>query len=191
MPGDLRWSWCNDSRNKIHSKCYVLKSSPNHPPTPTPSLWKNCLPWNWSLVVGDFTQLLWSMRKEQLWPLDGARNPLSLASWLAVCGLFWSSHHHLSLILISFISRKIQSCLKIKMNNLRKASRDKNLLQTPYLWLWKWLLLLSLWLTLFFASIAKENLACCGKHICVCRNYVLQQITKLQSTAIREMVSNS
>ena len=179
----------------------------NHPqttPLPHPRLWKNYLPWNWYLVpkrlgspasgrrrFWDFTQLLWSMRKNQLWPLDGARNPPSLARWLAVCGLFWSSHHHLPLILISFISRQIQSCLQIKMKNLLKASRDRNLLQTPYLWLWKWLLLSSLWLTLFSASIAKENLACCGKHIHVCRNYVLQQITKLQSAAIKEMVSNS
>ena len=29
MPDDLWWSWCNN--NKVHSKCNVLESSPNHP----------------------------------------------------------------------------------------------------------------------------------------------------------------
>ena len=39
---------------KVHNKCNKLESSPNH--LPTSSLWKNCLPRNWSLVpkkVGD------------------------------------------------------------------------------------------------------------------------------------------
>ena len=32
MPDALRRSWCNNNnRNKVHNKCYVLKSSPNHP----------------------------------------------------------------------------------------------------------------------------------------------------------------
>ena len=43
------WSWCNDNRNKVCNKCNAFESSPNHPPLP-PGLWKNCLPWNWSLV---------------------------------------------------------------------------------------------------------------------------------------------
>ena len=30
MPDDLRWSWCNINRNKVHNKCNVLKSSWNH-----------------------------------------------------------------------------------------------------------------------------------------------------------------
>ena len=34
MPDDLRWRWCNNDRNKIHNKCNVLESSPNHLPTP-------------------------------------------------------------------------------------------------------------------------------------------------------------
>ena len=37
-------------RNKVHSKCYALESSPNHFSIPGP--WKNYLPWNWSLVLG-------------------------------------------------------------------------------------------------------------------------------------------
>ena len=49
MPGDLRWSWCNHYRNKVHNKYNSLELSPNHPPTPGP--WKNCLPWNQSLVL--------------------------------------------------------------------------------------------------------------------------------------------
>ena len=38
---DLRWGWCHNNRNKVHSKCnawIILKSSP------LPGLWKNCLP---------------------------------------------------------------------------------------------------------------------------------------------------
>ena len=31
MPDDLRWNWCNNNRNKMHNKCNVLESSPNHP----------------------------------------------------------------------------------------------------------------------------------------------------------------
>ena len=34
MPDDLRWSWCNDDRNKVHNKRSVLESSLNHPLTP-------------------------------------------------------------------------------------------------------------------------------------------------------------
>ena len=44
---DLRWSWSNN-RNKVHSKCSALESSQNHPLHS--GLWKNCLPWNCSLV---------------------------------------------------------------------------------------------------------------------------------------------
>ena len=52
MPDGLRWSWYNNNRNKVHNKCSALESSRNHPPPlpPTPSLWKSCLPRNWSLV---------------------------------------------------------------------------------------------------------------------------------------------
>ena len=31
MPDDLRWSWCNNNRNKVHNKYHVLESSWNHP----------------------------------------------------------------------------------------------------------------------------------------------------------------
>ena len=27
MPNDLKWSWCNNNRNKAHNKCNVLESS--------------------------------------------------------------------------------------------------------------------------------------------------------------------
>ena len=30
---DLRYTWCNNNRNKMHNKCNVLESSPNQPPT--------------------------------------------------------------------------------------------------------------------------------------------------------------
>ena len=47
MPDDLRWSWCNHNRNKIHNKCDTLESFQNKP---TPFPWKTCLLQNWSLV---------------------------------------------------------------------------------------------------------------------------------------------
>ena len=31
MLDDLKWSWCNNNRNKVHSKCNALESSWNHP----------------------------------------------------------------------------------------------------------------------------------------------------------------
>ena len=48
MPNNLRWSWCNNNRNKVYDKCNMLESSPKLPPHP--SLSKNCLPWNLSLM---------------------------------------------------------------------------------------------------------------------------------------------
>jgi len=30
----MRWSWCNNNRNKVHNKCNGIESSPNHPSTP-------------------------------------------------------------------------------------------------------------------------------------------------------------
>ena len=54
MPDKLRWSWCNNNRNKVHNKCNVLESSQNQaapPPRPrTLRLWKNCFSWNLFLV---------------------------------------------------------------------------------------------------------------------------------------------
>ena len=41
MPDDLRWSWCNNNRKKVHNKCNALGSSGNHP---SPWSTKNCLP---------------------------------------------------------------------------------------------------------------------------------------------------
>ena len=29
MANDLRWSWCNNHRNKMHNECNVLESPPN------------------------------------------------------------------------------------------------------------------------------------------------------------------
>ena len=49
MPDDLRHSWCNNNRNKVHNKGNVLQSSWNH--LPHPSVWKYCLPQNWSLIA--------------------------------------------------------------------------------------------------------------------------------------------
>ena len=34
MPDDLRWSWGNNHRNKVHGKCNALESSWNHPSLP-------------------------------------------------------------------------------------------------------------------------------------------------------------
>ena len=31
MPDDLRYSWCNNNRNKMHNKCNALETSWNHP----------------------------------------------------------------------------------------------------------------------------------------------------------------
>ena len=34
MPDDLKWSWCNNNRNKACNKHNALESSQNHPPPP-------------------------------------------------------------------------------------------------------------------------------------------------------------
>ena len=34
MPDDLRWSWCNSTKSKVHNKCIVLGQSWTIPPTP-------------------------------------------------------------------------------------------------------------------------------------------------------------
>ena len=47
-PHDLRGSWINKNRNKMHSKCNVLESSWNH--LPRPQAMKNCPPQSQSLV---------------------------------------------------------------------------------------------------------------------------------------------
>ena len=38
MPDDLRWSWCNNNRNQVHSECNEPESSWSL--LPTPGLWK-------------------------------------------------------------------------------------------------------------------------------------------------------
>ena len=48
VPDNLRWNWCNHDRNKTHNKCDWIIPKPS--PTPNTSLWKTCLPQNWSLV---------------------------------------------------------------------------------------------------------------------------------------------
>ena len=34
MADDLKWNSYDNNRNKVHSKCHVLESSPDHPPPP-------------------------------------------------------------------------------------------------------------------------------------------------------------
>lgn len=50
MPDYLRWSWCNNYRNKVYNKHNAFESSQNHT-TPPLSLWRNCLSRNQSLVL--------------------------------------------------------------------------------------------------------------------------------------------
>ena len=50
MPDDLRWSWSNNNRNKVHSKYNELALLWNHP---APVSWKNWLP-NFWLVPKSF-----------------------------------------------------------------------------------------------------------------------------------------
>lgn len=46
-PGGLRWSWCDNNRNKMHDNVMGL----SHPHiTLNPGLWKNSFPQNWSPV---------------------------------------------------------------------------------------------------------------------------------------------
>ena len=48
MPEDLKWSWCSNNRNEVQVSVTCLNHSKNI--LWPPDLWKNCLPWNWSLV---------------------------------------------------------------------------------------------------------------------------------------------
>ena len=43
MSEDVRWSRCNNNRNKVHNKRNRLESSPNHP-SPTFGSWKKLPP---------------------------------------------------------------------------------------------------------------------------------------------------
>jgi len=49
MLDDLRWSWCNYNRNKVHNKCNAFEPPPLTPPLALEP-WENCLPQNWSLL---------------------------------------------------------------------------------------------------------------------------------------------
>ena len=48
MPDDLRWSWCNNNRNRVHSQCNVVWIALKL--TSLLQSMKNCLPWNHFLV---------------------------------------------------------------------------------------------------------------------------------------------
>ena len=58
MPNDLKWSWCDHNRNKVHNKCSELESFWNQPPNP--SLWENRLPWNPSLCQEGWRSSKWN-----------------------------------------------------------------------------------------------------------------------------------
>ena len=46
MPDDLRWSWCNINRNKVHNKCNTLGSSwPTHHPVRGKIVFQETSPW--------------------------------------------------------------------------------------------------------------------------------------------------
>ena len=58
LPGDLKWSWCDSNRNKVHEKYNVLESGWSHPPTPThirgKTIFRETSPWcqkGWGLLV--------------------------------------------------------------------------------------------------------------------------------------------
>ena len=70
MPDDLKWSWCNNKRNKVHSKCNELESSWNHP-NPSPGPLKNYLAQNWSLVPKRMGTAV--LENEQIQPLYDIR----------------------------------------------------------------------------------------------------------------------
>ena len=42
IPDDLRWSWCNMDKDKMHNKCHAFESSWNIPSSG--GLWENSLP---------------------------------------------------------------------------------------------------------------------------------------------------
>ena len=46
-PDYLKWSWCNNNRNKVHNKCNVLESPQKHS---FPQSLGKFSSWNWSLV---------------------------------------------------------------------------------------------------------------------------------------------
>ena len=76
VPEDLRWSWCNNNRNKARNKYNALESPPNHSPFPqslekfssmklipdAENVGDNCirwwaLCWMWSDVVSNIRNL--------------------------------------------------------------------------------------------------------------------------------------
>ena len=40
MPDELKWSWCNNDRNRVHNACNSVESSRNHPLPPPQSMEK-------------------------------------------------------------------------------------------------------------------------------------------------------
>lgn len=49
LPGNLKWSWCNNNRSKYTINAMCISHSETAPHAP-PLLWKNYLPWEGSLV---------------------------------------------------------------------------------------------------------------------------------------------
>ena len=54
MPDDLRWSWCNNNRNKVHNKFNIFELSWDHRP----------LPWVCGKIVfhKEFSQFSWCQK---------------------------------------------------------------------------------------------------------------------------------
>ena len=70
MPGDLRWSWCNDSRNEVHNKCNALESSKTSFPPPTfhtSGPWKYCLLQKLVLGTKKFGDCCYRLKERVVW----------------------------------------------------------------------------------------------------------------------------
>ena len=60
VPDDLRWSWCNNNRNKVHDKCYALESSQNHPHPWSVEKLSSMKPVPDAKMVGDHSSVLYT-----------------------------------------------------------------------------------------------------------------------------------
>ena len=49
MPDDLRWSWCNNNRNKVCNKCNAFELPPPHFPVHWKIVFHEIGPWCWKL----------------------------------------------------------------------------------------------------------------------------------------------
>lgn len=87
MPNDLRWSWCNKNRNKMHNRCNKAESSPRHPT----SWWKNSsfmkpVPYA-KMVGGHWAMWHWwrllpvSLPWPALWDPPGSMSLGEIAKW--------------------------------------------------------------------------------------------------------------